>query len=782
MAIAQAEPAVLVKPALEEERTIDELTDTQQSIALLSSELNRAMTPEIEAPAAVRDDRALLLAGYERQNRLLLEMITREREEASHLACMWEASWRANSSARSLVRTLAGSRSIRLAAAVSRFRNQFLRGNRQEKASFIKSLFSGKRNEAVFQPLNEVVRLLDEAPPYYPIPPREGELDFHLQKEKLRLVQFLRGPLSRKAQSIRQALANREFRDILIFPHSMFWDPSQPVGRLMQAFASQGWLCFFCESPDMEDNFGEIEPNLFLTPEADLLQALGDTHATVLLTWLGSWSFVSLLHNRSVLYHVGQKLEDFPYYGASYLSLHSRLASESEAVSYATEELRYEAEGRGDALYLPVLLDQPFSLEPDEDWTERAQTLARQLAEVDDPGKPGVYDRYDVIAMPGRDVESRRIIRSVAEQLAGLGHRIFSVGSGLAGAGLDNWVPVTVTRAGGREELDILVRGRNIRDAVILGGTPERIAEHLRSRYGFFRFPDCSEISRETARETSEAIRARIPHVSVIVLTYNGAAYSKKCVESILNATAYPNYELIIVDNASTDSTRDWLKELGESGDPRIKIILNNWNTGYAAGNNIGFRASSGQYIVLLNNDTVVTKGWLTGLVKHMEADGKIGMCGPVTNAIGNEAKVPTDYLSLAGLERFAHIYTFEHMGDVYDDPNVLAMFCVIIRRDLYESAGGLDEGYERGMFEDDDFSEKTKQAGYRMCIAEDSFVHHFMSVSFGRLQADEFRRLIETNKKRYELKWNKAWVPHRYRIGAWQTNPEISLEGNAAG
>jgi cellulose synthase/poly-beta-1,6-N-acetylglucosamine synthase-like glycosyltransferase len=100
------------------------------------------------------------------------------------------------------------------------------------------------------------------------------------------------------------------------------------------------------------------------------------------------------------------------------------------------------------------------------------------------------------------------------------------------------------------------------------------------------------------------------PKISVIVLCYNQLDYTRKCVESILRVTAYPNYELVLVDNASTDSTAIYIAEVAATHQ-NVKIVLNKTNRGFAGGNNDGIAVSEGDYLVLLNNDTIVTRGWL---------------------------------------------------------------------------------------------------------------------------------------------------------------------------
>ena len=136
-----------------------------------------------------------------------------------------------------------------------------------------------------------------------------------------------------------------------------------------------------------------------------------------------------------------------------------------------------------------------------------------------------------------------------------------------------------------------------------------------------------------------EEIDKLYPLTSIILITYNNLIYTKLCLKSILEKTNYPNYEIIIVDNGSTDETKDYLKDISQKND-NIICIFNKDNLGFAKANNIGINASNGHYIVLLNNDTIVTKGWISGLIRNLESSDKIGIVGPVTNNISNEAKI----------------------------------------------------------------------------------------------------------------------------------------------
>ncbi|MEM4414125.1 MAG: glycosyltransferase, partial [Candidatus Caldarchaeum sp.] len=186
-------------------------------------------------------------------------------------------------------------------------------------------------------------------------------------------------------------------------------------------------------------------------------------------------------------------------------------------------------------------------------------------------------------------------------------------------------------------------------------------------------------------------------------------------------------------------------------------------NEGFARANNKGIMHSRGDYIVLLNNDTIVTPGWLSRLIKYLESDPTIGMIGPVTNSAGNEQMIPVSYQSLEELEAFAQQRSITHKGQSFEI-EMLAMFCVVIPRRVIDQVGLLDERFELGTFEDDDFCYRVKSLGYKLICAEDVFVHHFGKATMGELGDQGYLELFERNRKKFEQKWGVRWRPHRLR------------------
>jgi GT2 family glycosyltransferase/ubiquinone/menaquinone biosynthesis C-methylase UbiE len=252
-------------------------------------------------------------------------------------------------------------------------------------------------------------------------------------------------------------------------------------------------------------------------------------------------------------------------------------------------------------------------------------------------------------------------------------------------------------------------------------------------------------------------IRKLYPLVSIIIVTFNNLALNRLCLRSVLNDSDYPNVEVIIVDNASTDGTPDYLKEQ-KSIDTRIKIILNSDNLGFASANNQGAAIARGEFLCFLNNDTVVSGNWLSTLVRHLQADSTIGMIGPVTNAIGNEAQIKVGYERIEDMPDWSKTYCRKNRGQLIDI-SMLAFFCVLVPKSIWENVGKLDEQFGKGMFEDDDYNRRVCDSGLKIKLARDSFVHHWQKASFNQLGNAEYLRIYHENQRKYHAKWQEKSI-----------------------
>ena len=257
-----------------------------------------------------------------------------------------------------------------------------------------------------------------------------------------------------------------------------------------------------------------------------------------------------------------------------------------------------------------------------------------------------------------------------------------------------------------------------------------------------------------------KAIRASWPRASVVILTHDNLVFSRMCLASVLENTEYPNYEVIVVDNASSDGTVEELKRLAGSI-PFVKMILNDHNAGFGPGNNQGLAAATGEIFVLLNNDTVVPRGWLTRLARHLD-DPAIGLIGPATNRSCNEAQIDIPYQTYGEFQAVARSQGERHDGERLPI-RMPMMFCVAFRRDTYERLGPLDERYEVGMFEDEDYALRAKAAGLHVAWTPEVYIHHAYHASIGKLlPTGEYMRLVKLNQGRFEEKWGICWERHR--------------------
>lgn len=235
---------------------------------------------------------------------------------------------------------------------------------------------------------------------------------------------------------------------------------------------------------------------------------------------------------------------------------------------------------------------------------------------------------------------------------------------------------------------------------------------------------------------------------SIIILTYNNLSLTKDCIESIFKYTEKDSYEIIVVDNASTDDTVAYLKEQKD-----IKTIFNSENVGFPKGCNMGIQlASKDNDILLLNNDTIVTTNWLKNLKICLESDEKIGAVGAISNNNDNLQGCDFTY------DNFEDMQILAAKNNISDPKKwerkvCLIGYCMLIKRSVLDQLGGLDEKYSLGYIEDNDLSLRIINLGYDLMLCHDAFIHHYLGTAF-RKDQEKFNQLILKNRAYFEQKW----------------------------
>ncbi|MFN2461335.1 MAG: glycosyltransferase [Candidatus Velthaea sp.] len=259
--------------------------------------------------------------------------------------------------------------------------------------------------------------------------------------------------------------------------------------------------------------------------------------------------------------------------------------------------------------------------------------------------------------------------------------------------------------------------------------------------------------------DVSRPREQRPPFASIVMLSWNAPEYTEIAVQSIREHTRTP-HEIIIIDNGSGPETIARLRAL-----QGVRVIYNAKNEGFAYGCNQGIAAAAGTHVVLLNNDVVVTDGWLEALLEAQRRDPTIGISAPRSNFVAGHQQVhDAAYGDPAGIHTYARERRRRFGGRLYHTDRVIG-FCMCIPRAVIDEVGGIDTRYPVGNFEDDDFCIRVRAAGYGIAVCEDAFIHHFGNVSF------------KANKVDYGSQLARNWTIFAERWGFGRTYPTTGYD-----
>ncbi|UCH83588.1 MAG: glycosyltransferase family 2 protein [Candidatus Latescibacterota bacterium] len=266
--------------------------------------------------------------------------------------------------------------------------------------------------------------------------------------------------------------------------------------------------------------------------------------------------------------------------------------------------------------------------------------------------------------------------------------------------------------------------------------------------------------------KTNSSWQSPSPRVTVVVLTWNGKRLTLECLESLAKLT-YDNIDIVVVDNASTDGTADAISDV--YGD-RVTVIVNDANLGFAGGNNVGIQhalSAGAEYILLLNNDTLVDPGMAGALADALSGSADIGIVGPKIYYAS-----PPDQIWYAGGRINLARGTARHIGiretdtgqyDTVKDVDYVTGCALMARREVIERIGFLDTAFE-AYYEDADFCMRARQAGYRIIYVPAGRVWHRISSSTGG----------QLSTKKISLKLGSTWTFFRRyaSLHHWITMP----------
>lgn len=234
------------------------------------------------------------------------------------------------------------------------------------------------------------------------------------------------------------------------------------------------------------------------------------------------------------------------------------------------------------------------------------------------------------------------------------------------------------------------------------------------------------------------------PFLSLVLLSFKRFdTTTGPCLRTLADALSNPRVELLLVDNGSEDGAAQRCADAAHA-DPRIVYLPQARNLGFAGGMNAGVASARGEWVCLVNSDTLFPPGALDALLTTLDrVPPRVAMVGPVTNAAGNGQRLPLPEVPMdrvAGVGELAMHSPTGLLTPTYRSD----FFCVAVRRSVWQQLDGLDPIFGLGYYEDFDFSLRLAQAGFEQVIAEDVFVAHVGSATFsamGQAQHELMRR-----------------------------------------
>lgn len=240
-----------------------------------------------------------------------------------------------------------------------------------------------------------------------------------------------------------------------------------------------------------------------------------------------------------------------------------------------------------------------------------------------------------------------------------------------------------------------------------------------------------------------------VPPTSIVIVSYNSSDVMKNCITSIRESNPKSAYEIVVVDNASTDGIAQWLQQQED-----IIFQGNDYNAGFALACNQGVQlAQAGNDIFFLNNDTIVPPNALFWLRMGLYEDDKTGAVGSITNHAANGQQVEETFSRIEDWLLYANRVNVP-MKNYFEKKIWLVGFALLIKREVLNKVGLFDFQFGKGNFEDNDLGIRILQAGYELHLCKNSFIYHFGSLGFKQNNPEEYVQLMRRNKDLLKKKW----------------------------